>query len=125
MYTGLEGFLQPFMSLTLVWWIAIGTLVGMVLFAFAYQQSQSRHVGHLKPGAPELHADSRYNRDAAAIVEWVKGTGLRPYLDRIPAQERDGFLADYEARIGKAYAPMADGRRLLRFPRLFIVAVKA
>ncbi len=48
---------------------AIGTLVGMVLFAFAYQQSQSRHVGHLKPGAPELHADSRYNRDAAAIVE--------------------------------------------------------
>jgi trans-aconitate 2-methyltransferase len=63
--------------------------------------------------------------DAAAIVEWVKGTGLRPYLDRIPAQERDGFLADYEARIGKAYPPMADGRRLLRFPRLFVTAVKA
>ncbi|MGX5721829.1 trans-aconitate 2-methyltransferase [Shinella zoogloeoides] len=63
--------------------------------------------------------------DAAAIVEWVKGTGLRPYLDRIPAQERDGFLADYETRIGKAYRPMADGRRLLRFPRIFIIAVKA
>lgn len=63
--------------------------------------------------------------DAAAIVEWVKGTGLRPYLDRIPAEERAGFLADYEARIGKAYAPMADGRRLLRFPRLFLIAVKA
>jgi len=63
--------------------------------------------------------------DAAAIVEWVKGTGLRPYLDRIPAQERGGFLADYETRIAKAYAPMADGRRLLCFPRLFVVAVKA
>ncbi|WP_119258175.1 trans-aconitate 2-methyltransferase [Shinella zoogloeoides] len=63
--------------------------------------------------------------DAAAIVEWVKGTGLRPYLDRIPARERDGFLADYEARIGKAYRPMADGQRLLRFPRIFIIAVKS
>ncbi len=47
---------------------AIGTVIGMVLFAFAYQQSQSRHVGNLKPGAPELRADSRYNRDAASIV---------------------------------------------------------
>ncbi len=62
--------------------------------------------------------------DAGAIVEWVKSTGLRPYLDCIPAEERNGFLADYESRIAKAYAPMADGRRLLRFPRLFIVAVK-
>lgn len=63
--------------------------------------------------------------DAAAIVEWVKGTGLRPYLDRIPAGERADFLADYEQRIARSYRPMADGRRLLRFPRLFITAVKA
>lgn len=63
--------------------------------------------------------------EAADIVAWVKATGLRPYLDRIPAEERDGFLADYTARIAAAYAPMADGRRLLRFPRIFIVAVKS
>lgn len=63
--------------------------------------------------------------DAAAIVEWVKATGLRPYLDRIPAGDRDAFLADYESRIAKAYAPMADGRRLLRFPRVFILATRA
>ncbi|MBM3853146.1 MAG: RND family transporter, partial [Verrucomicrobia bacterium] len=47
---------------------AIGSLVGAVLFGIAFHESQSRHVGHLKPGAPELHADSRYNRDAAEIV---------------------------------------------------------
>ncbi len=48
---------------------AIGTLASVVLFGVAFHESQSRHVGHLKPGAPELHADSRYNRDAAEIVK--------------------------------------------------------
>ncbi|MCX8998513.1 trans-aconitate 2-methyltransferase [Rhizobiaceae bacterium BDR2-2] len=63
--------------------------------------------------------------DAEAIVEWVKGTGLRPYLDAAGPGHRDAFLADYTARIDRSYPPMADGRRLLRFPRLFVVAVRA
>ncbi|WP_028749166.1 trans-aconitate 2-methyltransferase [Rhizobium mesoamericanum] len=62
--------------------------------------------------------------DAAAIVEWVKGTGLRPYLDHAGEEHRDAFLADYLGRIAKAYPTMSDGRVLLRFPRFFIVAVK-
>ena len=33
MYTGLEGFLQPFMSLGLIGWIAGGTLVGLYVGA--------------------------------------------------------------------------------------------
>lgn len=64
-------------------------------------------------------------QSAEAIVEWVKGTGLRPYLEAAGAHHRTAFLADYLARIDAAYAPMADGRRLLRFPRLFVVAIKA
>ncbi|NML77023.1 trans-aconitate 2-methyltransferase [Rhizobium sp. S-51] len=62
--------------------------------------------------------------NAEAIVEWVKGTGLRPYLDAAGPDNADAFLADYTARIARAYPPMADGRVLLRFPRLFVVAVK-
>ncbi|MBO9193469.1 trans-aconitate 2-methyltransferase [Rhizobium sp. 16-449-1b] len=62
--------------------------------------------------------------DAAAIVEWVKGTGLRPYLDHAGDQHREAFLADYLGRVEKAYPKMSDGRVLLRFPRIFMVAVK-
>ncbi|MDE1996926.1 MAG: trans-aconitate 2-methyltransferase, partial [Rhizobiaceae bacterium] len=43
--------------------------------------------------------------NAAAIVEWVKGTGLRPYLDHAGAEHRDAFAADYLSRIEKAYPP--------------------
>jgi len=47
---------------------AIGTLVAVALFAIAYFQSQGRQIGQLQPGAPELRADARYNRDAKEIV---------------------------------------------------------
>jgi trans-aconitate 2-methyltransferase len=62
--------------------------------------------------------------DAQAIVGWVEGTGLRPYLAAVAPEERDAFRAAYLKRIDAAYPPMADGRRLLAFPRLFVVAVR-
>ena len=62
--------------------------------------------------------------DAAAIVEWVKGTGLRPYLEALPAERRPSFLAEYESAIDAAYPVRADGLRLFSFPRLFVVAVR-
>jgi len=61
----------------------------------------------------------------AAILEWVKGTGLRPYLARLDADEERAWLAEYESRLAEAYPPRVDGRVLFRFPRLFMVAVRA
>jgi predicted RND superfamily exporter protein len=45
------------------------TLIGAAVFGLAYWKSQGRHIGSLQAGAPELRAESRYNRDAAAIVD--------------------------------------------------------
>ncbi len=60
---------------------------------------------------------------AAAVVEWFKGSGLRPFLEPLDADERSEFLRRYEIEVGKAYPAQADGGVLLPFPRLFIVAV--
>ena len=60
--------------------------------------------------------------DAAAIVQWLRATGLKPYLDPLTPELQAQFLAEYQRRIELAYPARADGKRLLAFPRLFIVA---
>ena len=60
-----------------------------------------------------------------AVVEWVKGTGLLPYLNMIEGEEaRKAFLSEYEGRLEGAYRRMKDGKVLLAYPRFFVVAVR-
>lgn len=59
---------------------------------------------------------------AQAIVDWLRATGLRPFLEPLSGAIRLNFLQDYLKIIEEAYPPQIDGRRVLAFPRLFIVA---
>ena len=81
--------------------------------------------------APEARTvdlwETRYEHvmaDAESIVEWVKGTGLRPYLDALQDAERAQYLEAYTRAMVTSYAPRSDGKRLFSFPRLFIVALR-
>ena len=59
-----------------------------------------------------------------AIVEWLRGTGLTPFLKPLTGEEQAAFLAAYKQELAKAYTPLADGTVILPFPRLFIVATR-
>jgi len=74
---------------------AVATVaVFAVLFGVAVWQSQGRHVGDLHAGAPELRPDSRYNRDAVAIVDrFSLGLDVLTVIVETPAES----CIDYEA----------------------------
>jgi len=60
-----------------------------------------------------------------AIIAWLHGTGLRPFLARLTEAERPAFLERYAAQLERAYPVQADGKILLPYPRLFFIAAKA
>lgn len=63
--------------------------------------------------------------DAQAIVDWLRATGLRPFLGRLNEEQQARFLQRYLAELTPAYPPRRDGSVLLAFPRLFVVGIKS
>ncbi len=72
--------------------------------------------------------ETTYNHvleNAEGIVEWYKGTGLRPFLDALGTDaEREQFTLEYLQGIRKAYPPQQDGRVLFPFRRIFLIAYR-
>jgi len=61
---------------------------------------------------------------AAAVAEWLKGSGLRPFLQPLGPAEQAAYLERYTEAVSRVFPAHADGTVLLPFPRLFIVAVR-
>ena len=61
---------------------------------------------------------------ASGVVEWFKGSGLRPFLEPLDDVQKAQYLKQYQAAIEQAYPALSDGSVLLPFPRLFIVATR-
>ena len=60
----------------------------------------------------------------APVLNWLAGSILRPVLDSLEPARRTQFLRAYGERLRSAYPQQSDGRTLLPFLRIFIVARK-
>ena len=58
---------------------------------------------------------------ADPVVEWYRGTGLRPVLAALDPGQTEDFVADYARRIAAPY-PAAPYGTVLPFRRVFVVA---
>jgi len=60
-----------------------------------------------------------------AVIEWFRGSGLRPFLQALrDDEERGRFEKGLLARYAKSYARRASGKSLFPFRRLFFVAYR-
>ncbi|MGD0359777.1 MAG: methyltransferase domain-containing protein [Bryobacteraceae bacterium] len=63
--------------------------------------------------------------DTEAIVEWYRGTGLRPFLELLETDaDRQRFAADYLASLRPHFPPRPAGGVLFPFRRIFLIAYR-
>ena len=56
-----------------------------------------------------------------AVLEWTRGTALRPFLAALSAEDAELFESQYAERLLEAYPVRQDDSTLYPFSRLFIV----
>lgn len=58
------------------------------------------------------------------VLDWTKGTALRPVLNALPSTQRQGFEDLYASAVQDAYPRRSDGTTLYPFRRLFLIACR-
>jgi len=69
-----------------------------------------------------LHILAGPSDGESPVLAWTRGTALRPLLEPLTAPERRDFAARYDEALKSAYPRRADGKTLLPFRRLFMIA---
>lgn len=106
--------------------------------AYADRLPQSREFYNLKPAEywELLHTYAVHFRmwkvtymhtlpSHEAIMEWYRGTGMRPYLQALASDaQRAEFEGEVFAQVCDAYSTQSDGSIIFPFPRFFFTAVK-
>lgn len=60
--------------------------------------------------------------DIKEIIEWYKGSGLRPYLQQLNENDARCFEYDLLESLKSVFIPQKNGMVLLKVPRLFFIA---
>lgn len=61
---------------------------------------------------------------AEDILDWYRGTGLRPYLEQLPAGKKEELEEDILTLLRQEYPMQENGKIIYRFPRFFFTAVR-
>jgi len=56
------------------------------------------------------------------VIEWYKGSGLKPYLSRLTPEEQEAFLSALAEKMEPFCPSTPKGTVILKMPRLFFVA---
>ena len=57
-----------------------------------------------------------------SIIEWYKGTGLRPYLEQLSKTDAEDFVRDVYRELKNRYRIQSNGEIMFRLPRMFFIA---
>lgn len=105
--------------------------------AFADKLPQQREFYNLTP--PEywelLHAHASAFRmwkvtymhtlpSHEAVMDWYRGTGMRPYLQALDDAGRKKFEAEVFAQVREEYPTQSDGSIIFPFPRFFFLSTR-
>ena len=71
---------------------------------------ETDYVQHLEP-APDMHP----------VRAFTQSTAMRPYVEKLSAEEQRAFVSAYDKALASAYPVLADGSALMAFRRVFFV----
>jgi trans-aconitate 2-methyltransferase len=60
----------------------------------------------------------------ADMADFFAGSALQPFLERLTDEERCAFLTRYREGLAEAYPAQSDGKVLMPYPRVFMVATR-